>query len=98
MALWGSSFGGGHVLVTAAQMGHNVSAVISQVPHLSGGGAVLQTIQRRGLFVSARIIWAGVQDRVREFLGLPPVYIKLIGGIGELAFMQVRESLFHVLP
>ncbi|KAI8464057.1 MAG: Alpha/Beta hydrolase protein [Monoraphidium minutum] len=35
LAIWGSSFGGGHVIVVAAKMGARVTSVISQVPHLS---------------------------------------------------------------
>jgi dipeptidyl aminopeptidase/acylaminoacyl peptidase len=31
LALWGTSFGGGHVLVTAAKLGSAVKAVVSQV-------------------------------------------------------------------
>lgn len=42
IALWGTSFGGGHVLATAGQLGGNISAVVAQVPHLSGSGAILQ--------------------------------------------------------
>lgn len=49
-----------------------------------------QTIQRRGLSVVLRLITAGLQDRLRQFMGLPPLYVKLIGTKGELAFMQAR--------
>ena len=31
IGLWGTSFAGGHVLVTAAKEGSNISAVVSQV-------------------------------------------------------------------
>jgi hypothetical protein len=34
IGLWGTSFAGGHVLVTAAKEGSNISAVISQVCNL----------------------------------------------------------------
>lgn len=33
VGLWGTSFAGGHVLVTAAKEGTNISAVVSQVGH-----------------------------------------------------------------
>jgi dipeptidyl aminopeptidase/acylaminoacyl peptidase len=31
VGLWGVSYGGAHVLVTAAKFGHNISAVIANV-------------------------------------------------------------------
>ena len=34
IGLWGTSFAGGHVLVTAAKEGTNVTAVVSQVGSL----------------------------------------------------------------
>ena len=41
IGLWGTSFAGGHVLVTAAKEGTNVTAVVSQVGTISS----LQKIQ-----------------------------------------------------
>lgn len=38
LALWGTSFAGGHMVVAAAELGTKVKAVISQVPHMDGRG------------------------------------------------------------
>lgn len=36
VGLWGVSYGGAHVLVTAAKFGHNISAVIANVSWHAG--------------------------------------------------------------
>lgn len=38
IALWGVSYAGGHVLVTAAKFGTDISAVIANVRHCWAGG------------------------------------------------------------
>lgn len=88
IVLWGTSFAGGHVLVTAARFGHNISAVISQVPHLSGPQASKVNIVRRGLPCTLRMVAAALNDALRSLLRLPPAYVKLAGGRDELSIMQ----------
>ena len=41
IGLWGTSFAGGHVLVTAAKEGTNVTAVVSQVSLVSAPSTIL---------------------------------------------------------
>jgi cephalosporin-C deacetylase-like acetyl esterase len=48
IALWGVSYGGGHVLVSAARFGTNISAVIANEPYASPE-AVLHTAAIRGV-------------------------------------------------
>lgn len=50
IALWGSSFGGGHALSTAA-VAHDVVAVVAQVPHCDGrhAGADISAAQVAGI-------------------------------------------------
>lgn len=89
IALWGTSFAGGHVLVTASKLGSNVSAVVSQMPHLDGTLATKKRIATQGLLQPLRLVAAGLHDALRSRLGLGPAWIKLIGGKDELAIMQV---------
>jgi pimeloyl-ACP methyl ester carboxylesterase len=89
IALWGTSFAGGHALVLAAKLGDRVRAVVSLVPHLSGPAAARASIARRGLLQSIRMISAGLHDRMREALGLPAAYLPLVGPPGSTALMQL---------
>ncbi len=57
LALWGSSFSGGHVLVLAAE-DRGIKAVVSQVPHIDG----IKTLQRLGPERVARLTVAGLRD------------------------------------
>ena len=80
IALWGSSFAGGHVVETAAG-DPRVAAVISQVPFADGrklaGGSTKRSLA--GLVASA------VYDAARGRLGLSPHYIPVLGNPGETA-------------
>lgn len=89
VALWGTSFAGGHAIVLAAKLGQQVKAVVSLVPHLSGPAAARASIARRGLLQSIRMISAGLHDRMREVLGLPAAYLLLVGPPKSTALMQL---------
>jgi pimeloyl-ACP methyl ester carboxylesterase len=89
VALWGTSFAGGHSLVLASKLGDRVKAVVSLVPHLSGPAAARASIARRGLLQSIRMISAGLHDRLRELLGAPAAYLALVGPPKSTAIMQL---------
>lgn len=89
VALWGTSFAGGHSIVLASRLGERVKAVVALVPHLSGPAAARASIARRGLLQSIRMISAGLHDRMRAALGYPPAYLKLVGPPGSTAVMQL---------
>lgn len=85
VALWGTSFSGGHVMVTAAR--HEVRAGVAQVPytgfHPGGDG----TSNRRASF----FLWAlgvGLLDRARDLLGLSPYYVPVVGPPGSRAVLN----------
>lgn len=93
IALWGTSYSGGHVLVSAAELQHqSVKCILSQVPHLDGGIASKIGMQKRGVFGTLRLAYAGIADSLRGLLGLSPFYIKIAGVPGELAFMMLDEA------
>ncbi|KAJ9519010.1 hypothetical protein QJQ45_026307 [Haematococcus lacustris] len=90
LLLWGTSYSGGHVLVTAArQNSSHVKGVVSQVPHLSGPIASSKSVQRRGLLPSLRLFLAGCLDAAGSRLGLAPLYVRLAGLRGSVAFMAL---------
>ncbi len=87
IALWGTSFGGGHVLVAAARDRH-VAAVVSQCP-FTDGIAATRAADPRSL---ARAVAPVVRDQVARLRGKPPVMVPLIGPPGSAALMTSPDS------
>ncbi|CAM9575129.1 unnamed protein product, partial [Phaeothamnion confervicola] len=92
LALWGTSFSGGHVLAAAAEDAGNVTAVVSQMPHLDGRAASRRAMAQRGLLGTLRIVHAVLKDLGRSFMGLSPACLKIAGKTGELAMMTMSEE------
>ena len=93
--LWGTSFSGGHVLEIASQRSltdQRIRGVVSQVPHLSGKAAALKGLQTRGVAKMLRLALAALQDKARQWTGLPPVTAKIIGSGSDLALMSVTPE------
>ncbi len=74
IALWGTSYGGGHVLTVAARR-HDLAAVVAQVPHVSGPA----TLRRLRPHVALAAQALGQLDRLGARLGLPPLYLPVKG-------------------
>lgn len=91
IALWGSSFSGGHVIVAAARDG-KVAAVSSQGPMMDGLAAALNIVRYAGIGTMLRFTGAGLLDQVRALLGLSPVYVPLIAPPGQFAAMSSHDS------
>ena len=70
VALWGTSYGGGHVLEVAAR-DSGVAAVVAQVPFVSGP-ATLRTFRTA---TALSMLAAGAVDRLGARLGAPPLYL-----------------------
>ena len=87
IALWGSSFSGGHVIMLAAE-DRRIRAVISQAPHIDG----IRTLARLGPANAARLTVAGVRDGVAALLGRGPVRIPLVGPPGTMAAMTTPDA------
>lgn len=87
IALWGTSFGGGHVIEAAARDGA-VAAVVSQCPFTDGLAGVRAASPRslvRGLVPALR-------DEVAHLRHKPPVLIPLVGPPGSAALMTSPDS------
>lgn len=91
LALWGTSYAGGHSLVMAAELGGEVSAVVAQVPFLDGRVAVERALKQRGALRLLRSAAAGLHDRMRTALGQPAAYVPIAGPLGSAAMMQLDE-------
>ncbi len=86
IALWGSSFSGGHVLQLAAE-DEGLAAVIAQVPHVSGpatiAGLPIKNIVQGTL--------AGLKDVFGSIAFGKPFYSPVIGRPGDFAAMSSEE-------
>jgi len=87
IALWGSSFSGGHVIVTAAG-DPKISAIIAQVPFVNA----ISTSLKLGPKHLIRALPHGIRDLSRILTFRAPHYIKVIGKPEEFAVMNTPES------
>ncbi len=82
IALWGTSFSGGHVIAVAAD-DPLIAAVVSQVPLIDawrGGPSVKRPMREvLGLFAGALV------DAIRGWLGRPPYLLPMYGRPGQAA-------------
>jgi dienelactone hydrolase len=89
IALWGTSFSGGHVIVTAAK-DHGISCVCAQCPGLEGRSSARMVYQKQGLNI--RLILHGQRDLVRSWLGLLPHKIPIAGKPGSVACLTSEDD------
>jgi fermentation-respiration switch protein FrsA (DUF1100 family) len=87
IALWGSSFSGGHVVAIAAG-DPEVAAVVSQAPFTTGLAAIGAGTPLGAL----RLTLAGIKDQVAAALGRSPAYIPAVGHPGTVAAMTREEA------
>lgn len=87
VALWGSSFSGGHVLVTAARV-HGLRAVVSQVPFVDGATVGLSFTPQ---FIAEACAHAA-RDLARAGLGMSPHHVPVVGDPDEFAAMNTPDS------
>jgi uncharacterized protein len=86
IALWGTSFSGGHVIVAAARDGE-IAAISAQCPMTDALAALRSYIRHAGIGTFLKLGVYGMIDQVRAMLGWSPVHVPIIGRPGELAAM-----------
>lgn len=87
IGLWGTSFGGGHVVATAARV-PGIAAVVAQCP-FTDGIASARTIPP---LTMARVSVLAVRDLIAARFGKPPVLVTLAGRPGEVALMSTPDA------
>ena len=87
IALWGTSFGGGHVLIAAARDG-GVAAVVSQCPFTDGVAATRAAPP--GALIGAT--GHALRDVAAKVRGRPPVTVPLVGPLGSASLMTSPDS------
>jgi len=85
LGVWGSSFSGGHALVTAAR--EDADAYSGQVPFYDGAG-VLDLVRDRGLGYVTDTTLAALRDLARTYTFRDPYYIPVAGDPDELAALN----------
>ncbi|MGK2877113.1 MAG: alpha/beta hydrolase [Solirubrobacterales bacterium] len=96
LALFGSSFGGGHVIAVAADR-NDIAAVVAQCP-FTDGQASAGTL---GAVSTVKVGAYAVADGVSRLIGRKPVYAMLAGTRGDPAMMtahDVVEGYLSLMP
>ena len=88
IALWGSSFSGGHVLAVAAT-DPRIAAVVSQAPY-TDSVPVIRRMPPRNLL---RAVGAALRDQAGALLGRQPTLIPAAGVPGSFAAMTEPDAL-----
>jgi pimeloyl-ACP methyl ester carboxylesterase len=91
IAVWGSSYSGGHV-VAVAVADCRVAAAIAQTPAMDGATAVLNIARYAGPGQLLRMIAAGIRDQAAALRGEEPVTIAVVGPRGSLAAMTTPDA------
>lgn len=90
IALWGTSFSGGHVVATAAT--EPVDAVVAQVPFADGLRTTAGLLTSRGPGYGLRATAAAVRDGGRALLGRDPHCVPLVGDPDEFALLNTPDA------
>ncbi|HYB80288.1 MAG TPA: alpha/beta fold hydrolase [Mycobacterium sp.] len=87
IVLWGTSFGGGHVIATAARL-PGIAAAVAQCPFTDG----LASARTLSPLITARLTARALRDVVAARLGEPPVMVPTVGRPGEVALMNAPDA------
>jgi len=87
IVLWGTSFGGGHVIATAARL-PGIAAAVAQCPFTDG----LASARTLSPLITARLTVRALRDVIAAWLGEPPVMVPTVGRPGEVALMNAPDA------
>lgn len=87
VVIWGTSFAGGHVIVTAAH-DSRIAAVISQCPFTDGLASSIAMPPKS----SAKVTALAIGDVVGSRLGRPPITVPSFGPPGSTALMTTPDA------
>jgi uncharacterized protein len=88
IAVWGSSFGGGHS-ITVASRHPELRAAVAQCPFTDGLASALAL----GPFASAKLLPSVARDFASMVLRRPPATVPIAGPPGSLALMNAPDAL-----
>jgi dienelactone hydrolase len=87
IAIWGSSFSGGHVQAIGAE-DQRLAAIVAQVPYADG----LVNLPHLGTKLALRLTLEGLRDQAGALLGRPPHTVPAVGPPGSLAVMTQPDA------
>jgi uncharacterized protein len=87
IAVWGTSFGGGHAIATAARL-PGIAAAVAQCPFTDA----VASLRAMNPMTAARITALAVRDVIGARAGKPPLMIPTAGKPGELALMTAPDA------
>ena len=90
IAVWGTSFAGGHALVIAARV-PGVAAAVCQCPMMDGLAAVTEIMRYAGILQVLRLTGHGLLDLLLSMAGRAH-YIPTVGKPGSLAVMASSDA------
>lgn len=91
IALWGTSYSGGHV-VPVAVADRRIAAILSLTPAMDGAAALL-AIARRHPTKLVPLVANGIRDAVRALLGRSPHHLPIVGAPGSTAIITAPGAL-----
>ena len=91
IAVWGTSFSGGHVVEAAVADGR-VAAAIAQTPAMDGRAALFNVARYAGIGALNRMTLAGLRDALGALRGRPPVMVPVVGPPGSPAAMSTPDA------
>lgn len=92
IALWGTSFSGGHVVATAAKSEVGISAVVSQVPFADGRANTVDTLRREGAGYAAHALTSALRDTARRLTLRGPSYVPVVGETNDFAVINTPDA------
>ncbi|MEO8688279.1 MAG: alpha/beta hydrolase [Solirubrobacteraceae bacterium] len=92
VVVWGTSFGGGHAIVTAAE-DPDLTAAIVQCPCTDG----LASARQISAVGTARLAVAAASDQLARVLGRPPVRVKVPARAREVGLMDAPDVITGVI-
>lgn len=87
IALWGTSYSGGHVIVAAAQ-DRRIAAIVSMTPATDGLAALVQIRRYAGIGILVRAVGHGLRDLGRVITLRSPHHIPIVGKPGSAAMIS----------
>jgi fermentation-respiration switch protein FrsA (DUF1100 family) len=87
IALWGSSFGGGHALTIAAR-DHELAACVAQIPFVDG----LVSLRLTDPLLSLRLTLAALLDLGRALFGREPYTVPVVGPPGSISALNTPDA------
>ncbi|MEV0033530.1 alpha/beta hydrolase [Nocardia sp. NPDC050793] len=87
IALWGTSYSGGHVVAVAAQ-DRRVAAIVSLTPAMDGFATLAQLARYAGVGQLARAAAHGLRDVARALTERTPYHVPIVGPPGSAAMMS----------